>query len=419
MHRLLLFAAAVCLGITCAHPAAEAQASPKEAVEQFYKAETEGRWLGPERWDELQDFLTDISPWVPSEPISVLKSYEVRDARKDIGAGGVVDYEVEVDFFEWGSIDSYLNFTKARDPGGKISAVAGPVEERTYETLVLRDRIVQRGLSGKEVETKGRLGWRMSLFASPRINVNAALRWVADRRDKSNDPAIRYNAEKTLAILRALSVGAPVPEATKGIAKESPAQTAERFVHLESGLLPGQWNQLTNFFIETPKPQWSAVHIVDVVGTGIDTNGDLTEVEVSTNLLGDLDESLRLWNYPSMRLPLETPSASACFGDDRFEFRLLLTEKHWDIVGDGAAKELDGPLAWRIEDTSFQPLLSLDAGIRYVRLIRDKTTDSLVKRNGDRTLSILKYYKQGKPLPAEFSFDATGGCGYDASHETR
>ncbi len=45
--------------------------------------ETQGRWLGPERWDELQDFLTDISPWLPNASVSVLKSYEV-----DIGAGG-------------------------------------------------------------------------------------------------------------------------------------------------------------------------------------------------------------------------------------------------------------------------------------------------------------------------------------------
>ncbi len=107
MHRLLLFATVLCLGIfvACAHAPAQAQKSPKEVVEQFYKMETQGRWLGPERWDELQDLLTDISPWFPNAAVSVLKSYEVHDARKDIGAGGMVDYQVEVDLFEWGSID--------------------------------------------------------------------------------------------------------------------------------------------------------------------------------------------------------------------------------------------------------------------------------------------------------------------------
>jgi len=397
--------------VACTHAPAGAQKSPKEVVERFYKMETEGRWLGPERWDELQDFLTDIGPWFPNSSISVLKSYEVRDARKDIGAGGVVDYQVEVDFFEWGSIDSYLNFTRAQGPSGKSSAAGGPVEQRTYQTLVLRDRFIQRDPSGKEVEKKGTLGWRIALFASPRIDVNAALRWVGEMREKSNDPAIKYNAEKTLAILTASSVGGPVPDRKEGIAKESPAKIAQRFIRLEAGLLPDQWNQLTNFFIETPKPQWSTVHIVDVVDTGIDTNGDSTEVEVLTNSLGDLDASLRLRNYPSMRLPLVTPSASACFGDDRFGFSLLLSGKHWDIAADGAVKELDGSLAWRIQDTSFQPLISLDTAIRYVRQTVDKTTDSVIKRNGAITLSILNYYKQGKPLPARLSSDATGGCG--------
>src|SRR5438309_6559431 len=175
MHRLLILAAVFGLAVIAAdaQAPAEPQKPPKEVVEQFYKMETEGRWLGPERWDELQDFLTDIGPWFPNTSISVLKSYEVRDARKDIGAGGVSDYQVEVDLFEWGSIDSYLNFTRAQGRSGKSSAAGGPVEQRTYQTLVLRDRFIQRDPSGKEVEKKGTLGWRIALFASPRIDVNA------------------------------------------------------------------------------------------------------------------------------------------------------------------------------------------------------------------------------------------------------
>jgi hypothetical protein len=412
--RFRSLATILCLGIpvACAHAPAGAQKSPKEVVEQFYKMETQGTWLGPERWDELQDFLTDTGPWFPNASISVLKRYEVREARKDIGSGGVVDYQVEVDFFEWGSIGPYLNFTKAQGLTGQSSAASEAVVQRTYETLVLRDRFIQRTPSGKDVEKKGTLGWRMALFAPPRIDVNTALRWVAEMRDKSSDPAIKYNAGKTLAILRALSVGGRLPGRTEGTAKESPAKIAQRFIRMEAGLLPYQWNQLTNFFIETPKPQWSTVHIVDVVDTASTTNGDSTEVEVLTNSLGDLDASLRIRNYPSMRLPLVTPSTSACFGDDRFGFSLLLSEKYWDIATDLAVKELDGPLAWRrIQDTSFQPLISLDTAIRYVGQTVDKTTDSVVKRNGARTLSILNYYKQGKPLPAQLSSDATGGCG--------
>ena len=413
MHKLLLFATVLCLGITvgCAHATTEAQKSPKEVVEQFYKMETQGRWLGPERWDELQDFLTDIGPWLPHASISVLKSYEVRGARKDIGAGATVDYQVEVDFFEWGSIDSYLNFTKARAPGGKSTPTGKSVEQRTYETLVLRDRFVQSDLSGKEEEKRGMLGWRMTLLASPRVDVNAALRWVAEMRDKSNDPAIKYNAEKTMAILKRLSAGGPLPAQPVEGAKESPIRSARGFMRLEIGLLPDQWNQLTDFFVETPKPQRNSVHIVDIVGTGADTNGDSTEVQVSTNSLGKLDASLRLWNYPPWRLPPGNPGASACYGDDRFVFRLLLSDKQWQIATDGSAKRLDVPFAWRIEDPSFPPSLSLDTAMRYVRQMREKTSDPVVKSNAVRTLNILDYYEHSKPLPAELSSDVRGGCG--------
>jgi hypothetical protein len=413
MHRLFILAAVFGLAVIAADAQvpADPQQSPKEVVEQFYKMETEGRWLGPERWDELQDFATEVSPWFPPTSISVLKSYEVGDARKDIGAGGNLDYQVEVDFFEWGSIDSFLNFTKARGLGGNSATPGGPVERRTYQTLVLRNTFLKETPSGEEKEEKGTFGWRMALFAPPSVDVSAAIRWISEMRDKTSDPAIKYNAEKTLVILKGLSVGGPVPTQPTGIAKMSPSETAQRFVSLESDLLPDQWSQLAEFFAETPKPLWNRVHVVDVVRTSVGTNEDSAEVEVSTNSLGELDESLRLWNYPQWRLPPNNPGASACYGDHRFAFSLLLSGKHWEIAPNGSVKEFDGPLAWRIEDTSFQPLITLKTAIRYVRQVREKTTDPVVKRNAASTLRILEYYKQGKPLPHGLSTGGKGGCG--------
>jgi hypothetical protein len=413
MHRLLISAFVFGLAVTTtdAQGPTEPQKSPKEVVEQFYKTETEGRWLGPEHWDELQDFITEVGPWSSPASISVLRTYEVRDARRDIGTGGAVDYQVEVDFFEWGSVDYFLNFARARKPRGESHAADEPVARRAYETLVLSDKFLKRSLSGEEEEKKGTLRWRIVLFSSPSVDVNAALRWVTEMRDKSNDPAIKYNAERTMAILKSLSAGTPLAAQPVGVAKESPSDFARRFVTLESGLLPDQWNELTNFFVETPKPHWNKVHIIDIVNTGVDTNEDSTEVEVSTNSLGDLDLSLRISNYPSMRLPLVTPSASACYGDDRFGFNLLLSNKHWEIATDGTAKELNGPLAWRVEDASFEPLITLDTAIRYVIRTRDKTADPVIKMNAAKTLSILKHYKQGRPLPDGLSSGVAGRCG--------
>jgi len=138
----------------------------------------------------------------------------------------------------------------------------------------------------------------MALFTSPRVDAEAALRWVAEMRDQSNDPAVKYNAERTLAILRSLSAGTPLPAQPVGTAQESPSEVAQRFFDLESNATPDQWSKLAKFFVETPKPQWNKVHIVDVVDKGVDTNGNSTFVVISTYALGDLDLSLRLSNYP-------------------------------------------------------------------------------------------------------------------------
>lgn len=94
-----------------------------------------------------------------------------------------------------------------------------------------------------------------------------------------------------------------------------------------------------------------------------------------------------------------------------FEFTLLLSDKHWEIAADGSVKELDGPPAWRIRDTSFEPLITLDTAIRYVKQAPEKTTNPTIQKNAARTLRILNYYKRDEPLPNELSFGATGGCG--------
>ena len=211
--------------------------------------------------------------------------------------------------------------------------------------------------------------------------------------DKSSDPAIKHNAEKTLQILRSLSAGKPVPSHAVGVAEESPSKVAQRFVHLESSLLPDQWGELTNYFVETPKPQWNHVQVVDVLNVYIDMNGqtheDSSEVAVSVLPLGELDSSLRLSNYKTYRLPRNN---SACNCDNYLGFTLVLSNKHWQIAPDGTVEELDGPLTWRIENTFFSPIITLNTAIRYVSQMRDNTRDLIIKKNAAETLAMLKRY---------------------------
>ncbi|MGB6874392.1 MAG: hypothetical protein WBD87_00015 [Candidatus Acidiferrales bacterium] len=391
---------------------AEPQQSAQETAEQFYKMETQGRWLGPEHWDELQDYFSyDVGAWRTRWSVLVLKGYYVGRARKDIGYKGVLDYQVEVDCSEWGEIDSVLNFTAAQGPSGETAAASKPVEQRIYTPFYLSDKVVKSDSSGHQTVEKAPLRWRMPLFAPPAVNVDAALRWVTQTRDKSTDPLIKYNADRTIAILKSLSTGTLPSLQPIGKPLESASEIARQFIDLESRLTPDRWGQLAKFFAETPKPLWDHATIVDVVGTGASANGDSAEAEVSTNSLGELDSSMRLSKYPQFRQPLDGSSASACFGDDRFGFDLLLSTEHWETAKDGTVEELNGPLAWRVEGGFFGPLLNLDTAIRYVTQTRDKTSDPAVKMNAAKTLRILNYYQRGKPAPDNLSSESSGGCG--------
>jgi len=198
---------------------------------------------------------------------------------------------------------------------------------------------------------------------------------------------------------------------SKQIKQSSPSEVAHRFIRLESSLLPDEWSTLSDFFVQAPKPHWNKVDIVDVIAIGVETKGNSSHVSISTNSLGELDSSLRLSDYPPKRLPPGVPTTSACYGDDYFEFNLRLSGNRRAITQSGAAEQFERPIAWRIDDSSFYPLITLDTAIRYVRRMRENAKDPAVKKNAARSLRILEYYKQGKFLPDELSSDATGGCG--------
>ena len=408
-QRLVVLSGVFAFAVATAIPqtAPESQNAAIQTVQRFYELETEGRWLGPEHWTELQNFLTDVGPRDGALPVSVLKSYRVGNARRDVGYGGAVDYQVEVVCLELGSIDSFLHFTPARGSKAEGLPTGQPVKQQAYETLVFTDKYVKRSESG-DSEEKGALRWRMSMFATPAVNIDAALRWVIEKRGKSSDPVIQYNADRTISVLKSLAAGTPPTPEPTGTPRESSSKLVRRFIALESRSTPGEWDRVAEFFAVTPKPMWDHVYIVDVVGMGTDENGDSADAEVSTNSLGELDSSMQLSNYPAMRQPLDGSSNSACFGDDRFGFSLLLSRKYWRATKSGALKELGGPLAWRIEDTSFVPLVDLDTAIRYVRRAGEEASDPKTKRNAARSLRILESYKEGRPLPAELAAHASG-----------
>lgn len=356
--------------------------SPKQVVEQFCKMDADGRWLGPEHWDEFNRMVTYPKSWYGGDKIiTVVRNYVVNDP---VEHGNSAQFNV--DYSVWGDLfTSSFRFFRQE---GLLSGE--PVKRNERHALVFSDKVGQRW-----EETKVPLRWRIGMDNyHPHISVDAAIRYVTEMRSKSNDPVLKYNADRTLAALRSILAGTPVLLQRTSPPQESPSQVLQRFYKLEAAgkaLTPEGWRELAEFFVETPKPQWDKILVYDIVHVGEALiEGDTAEIGISGNSLGELDSSLRLADYPPGK-----PCAqdSACYGDDKLTYILLLSEKPWDweAAPDGTrAKEFTGPLAWRIYrfDPS-EPWISLDTAIRYVTEMRDKTTDPAIKKNADETLAIL------------------------------
>lgn len=382
----------------------------KTAVEQFCKMDAAGTWLGSERWNELGDFVDRVGPWHRPLSIAVLRNYRVGTPQWDNHGG----YLVEVDNFVWGTIDPFLHFSRAQTPAAKAPGANGPVQERRYEMLALTDSFVEVNEAREEKEKKAALRWRKTMsYYSSNIDVDTAIRYVVEQADKSHDPVTKYNGARTLAVLRSLSAGVPLPVQPARAVQQSASERALQFIDLETRMGPDQWADLTKFFMETPNPLWNEIQIIDGVGTaaspeGKGINAATSTIQFSADSLGELDSSLRLSNYPAVRIP--PGSASACDADFRFEFTMLLTDVHWEIAPDGAVRQINGPYEWRFEEHNFMPLITLDTAIRYVTGGRAKTSNTAIKKNADRTLTILNLYKQSVPLPDYLRCNSGVGC---------
>jgi hypothetical protein len=411
---------ALCLSVLTSYaqwqtPPHETANEVEKIVGQYCKMDAEGRWLGPAHRVETNDFFTEFrSEGVTDADVIVLEKYVVSDPHEDHGPNGYLDYPVRVDYFEWGSVDSFLHFRWGAWGAGKQGAVWGkPGKETIYASVYPTEETVNwEKIGEQEKGNENSLPWSMRLAPMHYINVDTAIRYVTQMHDSSNDPLIRYNASRTLTILASIAAGTLPPTPVARSATESSQSVVKRFVDLESGgmgLTLGGWSQLAGFFAETPKPQLDIIDVADIVGVGsTDITKDKADAGISTNPLGHFDSSLRLTDYPEMRLV--RGGASACYGDYVFGFSLQVIDKHWNIAPDGTVKAAPGPPTWRIRESSQKPLITLATAIRYVTTMRSKTTDPVIRSNADRTLAILNLYRQNRPLPDDMVSANSDGC---------
>jgi hypothetical protein len=196
MPMVIVALAVVPLSAQC--PAAPKR-SPKEVVEQFCELDAAGKQLTSEGWPEVARLFA--RPTTPRRgKVIVVKDFVIPDAM-------VVGNKAElwVEYIYLGQLNSAGRFSDLYFPP-EASSVRGPVKVRVVYNLILAERHWQPGADGGPArEITGPAEWRIEGSApEPRVTVDTALRYLTHMRDKSSDPVIKKNADRSIATLKRL-----------------------------------------------------------------------------------------------------------------------------------------------------------------------------------------------------------------------
>jgi hypothetical protein len=155
-------------------------------LERFCKLDADGAQLTPDGSRSLAAYFEKLeSPQF--ERIVVVKDFVV--SRPSIHDGQAEFY---VEYVELGRIDpAHLRFSSPLPPGIKV---------RSGFDLVVRN---PTSLSASRDRTKEPANWHIvGAIPDPHVNVEAAIRYVAELRAKATTASAQRNADKVLAALR-------------------------------------------------------------------------------------------------------------------------------------------------------------------------------------------------------------------------
>jgi len=173
----------------------QAKPSPVQVVERYVALKESGALLTPEGWKKAGTLFVrpslapqDTTIWVVS------KSSSVSEYRRGTNQAEVHEWGID----QLGKIDGSLGYT--------------PPPKRTdwqmhVYRLVLTNKYWEPGEQGQPArEVTGSLEWRIEGDQGLRwATIDAAIPYVIMMRDKTSDPAIKKNADNTLARLRSIA----------------------------------------------------------------------------------------------------------------------------------------------------------------------------------------------------------------------
>jgi hypothetical protein len=200
---LSISAAARCISDT-GKPVDDSIKSPQQVVEELWKTATQGTLLTPEGWDKTTRGFADHPVPSPGSTVVPNPLSSPRPVLVTSNDWGVLDCtisgnsaKVTVEYYDAGRIDPLLRYSPGKDSGpmGKtamlFTLVFAPVRYPSYTSggNVLRVDKIMTGPAAWQIEKTPAFRW---------TTVNTAIRYVLEMRAKTNNPAIKKNADETL-----------------------------------------------------------------------------------------------------------------------------------------------------------------------------------------------------------------------------
>jgi hypothetical protein len=145
------------------------------------------------------------------------------------------------------------------------------------------------------------------------------------------------------------------------------------------------WNTASGFYTKPNlEPQDKSFNVYsNYYGLySVTINGDKAEVIMDYSNGGRIDSNLR-YSPPPKTNAFKTGLA----------FQLILTPSYMRMFGPDGKTEIEkkatGYSAWKIEGPAFPPWTTVNTAIRYVLEMRNKSSDPVIKKNADETISKL------------------------------
>ena len=166
-------------------------------VQQYEKMVAEGSLLTPEGWKQASGLFDSSGPYPKDGEVVV------RSAGGSIGEDWVKGDRAQVET-KWndlyGRINSALQYKPADLNGGGIVMV------QEFSLVCVGQPSDAGKVEAADLSCAGE--WRLAGPQQFRVaTIPVAIRYVSEMRDKSSDPMIRKNANRTIAILKNLTSG--------------------------------------------------------------------------------------------------------------------------------------------------------------------------------------------------------------------